>query len=89
MSDLMNDYEDKLNLFGYFQTSPFNRLHVFLNQGSDFPFQLVFFIPTKSHMSQVLTNLSLASLFWDIGKQNSPRCDAAERRVPSGAILFA
>ena len=26
---------------------------------------------------------------WDIGKQNSPRCDAAERGVPSGAILFA
>ena len=22
-------------------------------------------------------------------KQNSPRCDAAERGVPSGAILFA
>ena len=31
-----------------------------------------------------LTHLSLASLLWDIGKQNSPRCDAA-----SGAILFA
>ena len=24
-----------------------------------------------------------------IGKQHSPRCDAAERGVPSGAILFA
>ena len=36
-----------------------------------------------------LTHLSLASLLWDIGKQNSPRCDAAERGVPSGAILFA
>ena len=24
-----------------------------------------------------------------IGKQNSPICDAAERGVPSGAILFA
>ena len=33
--------------------------------------------------------LSLVSLLWDIGKQNSPRCDAAERGVPSGAILFA
>ena len=32
----------------------------------------------------VLTHLSLVSLLWDIGKQNSPRCD-----VPSGAILFA
>ena len=37
----------------------------------------------------ILTHLSLASLLWDIGKQNSPRCDAAERGVPSGAILFA
>ena len=36
-----------------------------------------------------LTHLSLVSLLWDIGKQNSPRCDAAERGVPSGAILFA
>ena len=36
-----------------------------------------------------LTHLSLASLLWDIGKQHSPRCDAAERGVPSGAVLFA
>ena len=36
-----------------------------------------------------LTHLSLASFLWDIGKQNSPRCDAAERGIPSGAILFA
>ena len=36
-----------------------------------------------------LTHLSLASLLWDTGKQNNPRCDAAERGVPSGAILFA
>ena len=36
-----------------------------------------------------LTHLSLASLLWDIGKSNSPRCDAAERGVPSWAILFA
>ena len=37
----------------------------------------------------ILTNLSLASLLWDIGKQHGPRCDAAECGVPSGAILFA
>ena len=37
----------------------------------------------------VLTHLRLASLLWDIGKQHSPRCDAAERGVPSVAILFA
>ena len=36
-----------------------------------------------------LTHLSLASFLWDICKQYSPRCDAAERGVPSGAILFA
>ena len=28
--------------------------------------------------SDCLTHLSLASLLWDIGKQYSPRCDAAE-----------
>ena len=39
--------------------------------------------------AETLTHLSLASLLWDIGKQNSPRCDATERGVPSGAILFA
>ena len=36
-----------------------------------------------------LTHLSLASFLWDIGKQNSPRCDAAERGVPSVSTLFA
>ena len=30
-----------------------------------------------------------ASFLWDIGKQNSPRCDAAKHGVPSGTILFA
>ena len=37
----------------------------------------------------MLTHISLASFLWDISKQHSPRCDAAERGVPSGAILFA
>ena len=37
----------------------------------------------------VLTHLSPACLLWDIGKQHSPRCDATERGVPSGAILYA
>ena len=36
-----------------------------------------------------LTPISLASFLWDIGKQYSPRCDAADCGVPSGAILFA
>ena len=35
-----------------------------------------------------LTHISLASFLWDIGKQNSPRCDGAEHGVLSGAILF-
>ena len=34
------------------------------------------------------THISLVSFLWDIGKQNSPRCDAAKRGVPSGDILF-
>ena len=36
-----------------------------------------------------VTHLGLASFLWDIGKQKSPRCDAAKRGVPSGTILFA
>ena len=40
-------------------------------------------------MRYVLSHLRLASFLWDIGKQYSPRCDAAERGVPSGANLFA
>ena len=35
-----------------------------------------------------LTHIRMAS-FYGIGKQNSPRWDAAKRGVPSGAILFA
>ena len=35
-----------------------------------------------------LTRISLASFLWDTGEQHSPRWDAAERGVPSGAILF-
>ena len=40
-------------------------------------------------LSHLLAHISLASFLWDIGKQNSPRCEAAERGLPSGAILFA
>ena len=36
-----------------------------------------------------LTHISLASFLWDIGKQNSPRRDAAKRSIPSGTTLFA
>ena len=43
----------------------------------------------KRQVKTDLTRLSLVSLLWDIGKQNSPRCDAAECGVQSGAILFA
>ena len=40
-------------------------------------------------MYWVLTHLSLSSLLLDIGKQHGPRCEASERGVLSGAILFA
>ena len=40
-------------------------------------------------LSHLLAHISLASFLWDIGKQNSPRCEAAKRGLPSGAILFA
>ena len=43
----------------------------------------------RSFDIRFLTHISLASFLWDIGKQNSPRCDAAKRGVPSGASLFA
>ena len=41
------------------------------------------YLLTKFLSEICLTHLSLASLLWDIGKQNSPRCDASERGVPS------
>ena len=47
-------------------------------------------IPVPPLPSVIDTNVSILNSFlWDIGKQNSPRCDAAEHGVPSGAILFA
>ena len=46
-------------------------------------------LPENLGTQRVLTHLSLASFLWDIGKQNSPRCDPTECGVPSGAILFA
>ena len=39
--------------------------------------------------SQSLIHISMASYFWDIGKQYRPRWDAAERSVLSGSTLFA
>ena len=36
-----------------------------------------------------LTHIRLASLFWDLGKQCSPRSDASERGAWSGSALFA
>ena len=43
----------------------------------------------KQTYLKILTLISLPSFLWDIGKQYSPRCDATECHVPSGAILFA
>ena len=34
-----------------------------------------------------LTHLSLASFLWNIDKQNSPRCDAAERAEHAASRL--
>ena len=34
-----------------------------------------------------LTHISLVSFLWDIGKQYSPKCDTAERGIPSRACL--
>ena len=39
-------------------------------------------------VKMVLTHISLASFLWDIGKQNSPRCDAAKRGAPSGLFCL-
>ena len=38
---------------------------------------------------ELKSHISLVSILWDIGKQYSPRCDAAECGVPFEAILFA
>ena len=38
-----------------------------------------------ANMDFLLSHISLASFLWDIGKENSPRCDG----VTSGAFLFA
>ena len=45
-------------------------------------------ISTYFHTT-TLTHISLSYFLLDIGKQNSPRCEAAKRGFPSGAILFA
>ena len=43
-----------------------------------------------NHNYAILTFInSFKTFLWDIGKQYSPRYDAAERGVPSGAFLFA
>ena len=44
-------------------------------------------IVLKRH--RILSHISLSSFIWDISKQKNPRCDAAKRGVPSGAIQFA
>ena len=38
----------------------------------------------KAYVFLTLNNISLASFLWNIGKQNSPKLDAAKRGVPSG-----
>ena len=43
----------------------------------------------KYERNRSLTNISLASFLWDIGKQWRPRSDAAKHGVWSGSPLFA
>ena len=52
---------------------------------------MIFFSSSAKFLTQswLITMLPSVTHLWDIGKENSPRCDAAERGVPSGAILFA
>ena len=51
--------------------------------------QMYMFARYHDLLYKALTHISLASFLLDIGKQNSPRFNAAERGVPSGGILFA
>ena len=51
-------------------------------------FLSLYFLDTL-YMYKLLTHIGLVSFLCDIGKQYSPRCDAAERGIPSEAILFA
>ena len=41
------------------------------------------------HIGKLFNPYKHCVFLCDIGKQNSPRCDATKRGVPSGAILFA
>ena len=87
-----NDVDPK-----YLATSIVSTNHILAAAGSTVSVNTVFrtarertsIFDLHPYLCLMLTHLSLASLLWDIGKQNSPRCDAAECGVPSGAILFA
>ena len=41
------------------------------------------------HYTAIFKPYKPGVLLWNIGKQNSPRCDAEKLGSPSGAILFA
>ena len=53
----------------------------------EFPGKVCGLVPRRVGIT-FLTHLSLASLLWDIGKQNSPRCDAAEHFKPVNDLVF-
>ena len=53
----------------------------------EFPGKVCGLVPRRVGIT-FLTHLSLASLLWDIGKQNSPRCDAAEHFKPVNDHVF-
>ena len=48
------------------------------------------FITSKPDVTKFdITFIRQVFFLWDIGKQNSPRCDAEKRDDRSGAFLFA
>ena len=49
---------------------------------------LFMFLKLQSAQSSILTHLSLASLLWDIGKQNSPATDVTQQNTASHLGLF-
>ena len=78
-------YHTKFNSHGLCNHTVSNQSPIELNA----KMSVILLICVGGGLYPVLTHISLASFLWDIGKQNSTRCEAAKRSVPSGAILFA
>ena len=86
----MQEYFIENNEFGISRKFCLRKYRIFLLPVSiQYPADFILTGILGMQIFHCLTHLSLASHLWDIGKQNSPRCDATERGVSSGAILFA